>query len=99
MTSHGISTERVREYRARQRDAGRKLVCIYLSGDIAARLAQLADWHGERNYAEELLAHAVQAAWWEKMIAGAALQTRRAVAAGDAFSLFPGRRRSFAARG
>lgn len=56
---HCTSAERVRECRARQRDAGRKLVRIYLAGDIAARLAQLAEAAGSGNYAAALLDAAV----------------------------------------
>jgi hypothetical protein len=59
-----VSTDRVRQYRQRQRDASRKLVRFYLDADSCDKLAQLAS-SGQPHaaLAEALLTAAVANAW------------------------------------
>lgn len=57
------STDRVREYRQRQRDASRKLVRFYLDAESAARLEWLANDRPHAAVAETLLTTAIAHAW------------------------------------
>jgi hypothetical protein len=90
------STERVRRYRQRQRDAERKLVRVYLPSDTASRLAQLSASGGPK-YVEDMLAHAVEKAWLERAIADTARREPQLAAGKEPLLQTAGRRRSFAA--
>jgi hypothetical protein len=99
MKSSDSSTERVRRYRQRQRAGDRKLVRIYLPGDVVEKLEQLATARGSGGgYAERLLACAIEKAWSQRVVvAGADGPATGRGTADDAFrSLFPGRRRGVA---
>jgi hypothetical protein len=57
------STERVRQYRQRQREARRKLVRFYLDAETSAKLEQLASGQPHAAFAEALLTTAIAQAW------------------------------------
>lgn len=56
------STDRVRQYRQRQRDASRKLVRLYLDADASDMLAKLAHGLPQTALAEALLTTAIMQA-------------------------------------
>lgn len=63
MNANSSSTDRVREFRQRQRDASRKLVRFYLDAESAAMLEQLASGRPHAALAEALLTTAIAQAW------------------------------------
>lgn len=60
------STGRVRQYRQRQSEAGRKLVRFYLDLETSAKLDQLAGDQPHAKFAEELLTAAIAQAWSDR---------------------------------
>lgn len=106
MTREGCSTERVRTYRQRQRDASRKLVRFYLGAETAAMLEQLASGQPHAALAEALLTTAISQSWEAHQAQQADSRIRcahphaspePADAAVSRLAQFPGRRRGFAA--
>jgi hypothetical protein len=63
MTGNSSSTDRVRQYRQRQRNANRKLVRFYLDAESATKLDQLAIGQPHAALAEALLTTAITHAW------------------------------------
>lgn len=59
----GCSTERVRKFRQRQREASRKLVRFYLDAETGARIDQLASGKSYAEFAAALLTAAISQAW------------------------------------
>lgn len=93
------STDRVRQFRKRQRAANRRLVRIYLPGDAAAKLAQLSADAAGRGFAEALFAGAIVQAWSQREARRAAETDERQCGGRSQETIrFPGRRRSFAAQ-
>lgn len=62
-TKNSSSTDRVRQYRQRQRNANRKLVRLYLDADTSDKLEQLASGQPIAALAKALLTTAITHAW------------------------------------
>lgn len=90
----GCSTERVRRFRERQDEAGRKRIALYLGPETLRKLDQLAGDQAQGAYLEKIVRTAIKREW-------SALATSQRNGQGQQCCdtrnplAFPGRRRSF----
>lgn len=89
---NGCSTQRVRRFRDRQEEAGRKRITLYLDRETQSRLDQLAGDNAQARYLETLVKAAIEREW--AALADRQKDDPRRKRVDDQVTLFSGRRRS-----
>ena len=89
------STDRVRRFRERQDEAGRKRITLYLDPETQRKLAQLAGGQAQTAFLEMIVRKAVVREWSALVITQKQGQDKQCCGTRNPLA-FPGRRRSLA---